>query len=88
SQEMTREQLATMFYRYAEKNSVNVDAKANLTEFIDASSVGSWATDACAWAIGAGLLGSTDSSKKVLSPQMTVTRAQAAKIFMSYDNIK
>ncbi|MBR5516228.1 MAG: S-layer homology domain-containing protein, partial [Clostridia bacterium] len=88
SQEMTREQLATMFYRYAEKNSVNVDAKANLTEFIDASSVSNWATDACAWAIGAGLLGSTDSSKKVLSPQMTVTRAQAAKIFMSYDNIK
>ncbi|MBR5515850.1 MAG: S-layer homology domain-containing protein [Clostridia bacterium] len=87
-QDMTREQLATMFFRYAGKNGVKVDGKANLAEFTDAASIGSWATDACAWAIDAGLLGSTKTDAKVLAPQMTVTRAQAAKIFMSYDSVK
>lgn len=84
-QPLTREQLATMFYRYAEKQGLNVEEKAELSYCEDADSISTWALDACAWAIKAELLGSTSENATILSPQMTVTRAQAAKIFMSYD---
>jgi len=87
-QNMTREQLATMFFRYAKANGVNVEAKADLSDFADAAKVGSWAKEACEWAVEAGLIGSTSTTAKTLAPQMTVTRAQAAKIFMSYDILK
>ncbi|MBE6574209.1 MAG: S-layer homology domain-containing protein [Ruminococcaceae bacterium] len=84
-QDMTREQLATMFFRYAKGNGVNVEGKADLSDYTDVATIGSWAKDACAWAVDAGLLSSTKTDAKVLSPKMSVTRAQAAKIFMSYD---
>ncbi|MBR5514587.1 MAG: leucine-rich repeat protein [Clostridia bacterium] len=84
-QNMTREQLAAIFFRYAEKNGEDILSKSNVEEYDDAELVSSWSADACAWAIDAGLLGSTETSKKLLAPRMPVTRAQAAKIFMSYD---
>ncbi|MBE6573878.1 MAG: hypothetical protein E7652_05745 [Ruminococcaceae bacterium] len=86
-QDISREQIATMFFRYAEKNGKATDGKADLGQYTDNAKISSWAKDACAWAVDAGLLGSTDSNKLVLSPLMTVTRAQAAKIFKSYDEI-
>ena len=87
-QAMTREQLATMFFRYAEKNGVKVDGAVDLNTYEDGAAVANWAASAVAWAVDAKLLGSTTTGKLVLSPQMTVTRAQAAKIFMSYDQLK
>ncbi|MBE6574049.1 MAG: hypothetical protein E7652_06625 [Ruminococcaceae bacterium] len=86
-QNMTREQLATMFFRYAKANGVNVEGKADLSDFADAAKVGSWAKEACEWAVKSELIGSTSTTAKTLAPQMAVTRGQAAKIFMSYDNI-
>lgn len=86
-QDISREQIATMFFRYAETNGKSVDGRADLSQYTDGEKISSWAKDASAWAINAGLLGSTDSKKLVFAPKMTVTRAQAAKIFMSYDEI-
>lgn len=83
-QDMTREQLAAIFFRYATQNGVSTDKRADLSSYTDVSKISSWAKDSCAWAAEAGLLGSTDKAKLVFSPKMTVTRAQAAKIFMSY----
>lgn len=87
-QYLSREQLAVMLYRYAQKQGINVDQGANLAYCTDADSISNWALLPCAWAIKTSLLGSTSQSANVLSPKMTVTRAQAAKIFMSYDNIQ
>ncbi|MBR5514576.1 MAG: bacterial Ig-like domain-containing protein [Clostridia bacterium] len=84
-QNMTREQLATMFFRYAQNNGENVSVKENLSSYSDSAAISSWAYEACSWAVAAGLLGSTQQGAKVLAPKMSVTRAQAAKIFMSYD---
>ena len=84
-QYLTREQLAVMFFRYAEKRGENVSERADLSYCGDEAAVSDWARDACAWAIKATLLGSTSETENLLSPKMTVTRAQAAKIFMSYD---
>ncbi|MBE6573962.1 MAG: hypothetical protein E7652_06170 [Ruminococcaceae bacterium] len=81
-----RESLATLFYRYAEKQGINVSGKADMTGYSDYAKISSWSKDACAWAVKAGLLSSTDTKVLTLSPRMTVTRSQAARIFMNYDN--
>ena len=86
-QAMTREQIATMFFRYANLTGSDMSGKADLTTYTDGASISSWAKDACAWAVDAGIIKSTSTSKLVFSPKMTVTRAQAAQIFMNYDNI-
>lgn len=84
-QPVYREQLAVMLYRYAEKQGMNISQKADLSYCADAESISNWARDACAWAIKEKLLGSTSETENFLSPKITVTRAQAAKIFLSYD---
>ncbi|MBR5515325.1 MAG: leucine-rich repeat protein [Clostridia bacterium] len=86
--DINRESLATLFYRYADKNGIDTTEKADLSDYSDVESISSWSKDACEWAVGAKLLSSTNANILTLSPQMTVTRAQAAKIFMSYDQIK
>ncbi|MBR5514985.1 MAG: S-layer homology domain-containing protein, partial [Clostridia bacterium] len=83
-----RESLATLFYRYAQKQGIDVDKRADLSGYSDYYLISSWSKEACSWAVNVGILGSTDINLLTLSPKMTVTRAQAAKIFMSYDNIK
>ena len=85
-QNMTREQLATMFYRYAENAGVDMTGKADLSVYTDVAKISSWAKDACAWAVDVEIIKSTSTSKLVFSPKVTVTRAQAAQIFMNYDN--
>ena len=78
---ITREQIVTMFYRYAE----NV-AKASLTPsdplaaYTDADSVANWAREQMEWAVGAGLI--TGTTNTTLSPQGTTDRAQTAALIM------
>lgn len=83
--DMTREQLATLFCRYAKAKNTDVSYEADLSEYTDASDISSWAYDSCVWAVEAKLINSTSGKDKIFSPQMTVTRAQAAQIFMNYD---
>jgi len=87
-QPLSREQLATMFYRYAEKQGFDVEEKSDLNYCKDKDKISSWAFDACAWAIKANLLSSTSQTDNYLSPKMSVTRSQAAKIFKSFDEYK
>ncbi|MBR5514677.1 MAG: leucine-rich repeat protein [Clostridia bacterium] len=87
-QPMTREQLAVILCRYSERHGLDVSEKADVVYCDDRTDISTWALDACAWAIKAGLLGSTSETANLLSPKMTVTRAQAAKIFMRYDSIE
>ena len=81
---ISREELAVILFRYAEDRGEDTEEKAELAYCKDATRISSWAYDACAWAIGRGVLGSTSISAPLLSPEMTVTRAQAAKIFMGF----
>ncbi|MBE7004432.1 MAG: S-layer homology domain-containing protein, partial [Ruminococcaceae bacterium] len=53
---ITREQLVTILYRYANLKGVNTNAQDNLKGFTDAKSVSAWATDAMRWAVGSGLV--------------------------------
>ena len=82
SGDLTREQLATVLYRYAESMGYDVSASVDLSGFPDAGDIQSYATKALSWAVAAGLLqGFEDDS---LQPQSTATRAQIATILMRF----
>ena len=82
SGDLTREQLATVLYRYAEGMGYDVSAQADLSGFPDAGDIQSYATQALSWAVAEGLLqGFEDDS---LQPQSTATRAQIATILMRF----
>ena len=78
---LTREQLATFFYRFADfENPDPIEITGDLTGFTDAGQVASYATDAMKWAIGEGLISGT--TETTLSPKATATRAQVGTILM------
>ena len=82
SGDLTREQLATILFRYAESAGYDVSASADLSGFPDAGDIQSYATEALSWAVAEGLLqGFEDDS---LQPQSTATRAQIATILMRF----
>ena len=80
--DLTREQLATILFRYAESMDYDVSASADLSGFPDADQIQSYATEALSWAVAEGLLqGFEDDS---LQPGGTATRAQIATILMRF----
>ena len=79
---ITREQLAVIFYRYAQDQGWDVSAWTDLGLYQDAAQVSDYATQALAWACGAGLItGTTDTT---LSPRGSATRAQVAVILTRF----
>lgn len=79
---ITRDQMATIFYRYASYKSYDMSASAALGGYSDAAKVSPYAADAMGWAIGAGLI--TGTSDTTLSPAGSATRAQAAVILARF----
>lgn len=78
---ITREQLAAVLYRFADKMGYDISAKGDITTFPDYSKVSGYAREAFAWANGTGLVGGTTSREGViLDPKGNATRAQVAKI--------
>ncbi len=80
---VTREQLATMLWRYAGEPASDY----SLSAFADADSVSGYAATAMAWAVEHGIItGVTDTT---LVPQGTATRAQCAAMLMRFaENVK
>lgn len=79
---ITREQMATILYRYAQYKGYDTTAKADLSKYADAAQVGSWATDAIRWANAEGLVSGTSGT--TLSPKGSATRSQVAVILMRF----
>ena len=80
--DLTREQLATVLYRYAESMGYDVSASADLSGFPDAGDIQDYATEALSWAVAEGLLQGFEDD--TLQPQATATRAQIATILMRF----
>ena len=80
---ITREQIATMLYRYAGAEAAKED---KLSAFPDAAKVSDWAKEALNWAVAGGLInGVADANGTAnLEPQATATRAQIATILMRW----
>lgn len=83
---ITREQLATILYRYTAKYAPDATGNAaSLADYPDAGSVSAYARDAMAWAVGNGLIGGLPHGKTdYLEPGGSATRAQVATILMRY----
>ena len=75
---VTREQLATMLWRYAGEPA----SSYSLSAFTDAASVSDYAETAMAWAVEHGIItGMTDTT---IEPQGTAIRAQCAAMLMRF----
>lgn len=79
-QAITREQMAVILYRYAQKKGVDVSGRASLSSFADADRISPYAVDAMGWAVHTGLINGVDS--RTLQPGGSATRAQVAAILM------
>ena len=80
-QVLTREQLATILYRYAAYKGYDVTASGDLDSYTDAAQLGAYALEAMEWATGSSLI---SGSNGALAPQSSATRAEAATILMRF----
>ena len=79
---ITREQLGTIFYRYAAYKGFDVSESADLGKFSDGGDTSSYAETALSWANAAGLINGMGDG--TLAPQGSATRAQTAAIVMRF----
>ena len=81
---ITREQLVTMLYRYAQIKGydVSVGENTNILSYVDATSISEYAMSAFQWACGSGLTEGDENG--ALTPLATATRAQAAAMIMRF----
>lgn len=75
---ITREQLALILYRWADSPAVS-DAALNFT---DADQVSLWALDAICWAVDQGILSGKGGG--ILDPTGNATRGETAKMLMNF----
>lgn len=75
---ITREQIAVMLYRYAEKMEYDVSARADLSGYPDANRISSWAKEAMQWAVAEGLI--SGRAGKYLAPTGNAARAECAAL--------
>ncbi len=80
-QALTREQMASILYRYAEYKGIDVSARADLSTFTDGTTVSPWAQDVVQWAVAEKLMSGNGNE---LQPKGTATRAQVATVLMNY----
>lgn len=81
---VTRQDLVTMLYRYAQFAGMDTSASASLSSFADSGSVAGYAQAAMEWAVGAGIM---QGSNGKLTPLAYTTRAQAAAILVRFAGI-
>ena len=78
---VTREQLAAILFRYAKFKGYDISAIGNIENFADSSNVSSWAKDALVWNVGVGLINGDNGA---LRPQGNATRAEIATLLMRF----
>ncbi|MBQ3105909.1 MAG: S-layer homology domain-containing protein [Eggerthellaceae bacterium] len=84
---VTREQMATFLWRFAKAQGIVVSSAVDLSIFVDAGQVGSYAGPAFEWAAASGVIsGYTDGSGR-LGPKDDATRAQVATVLYRFDNL-
>ena len=79
---ITREQMMTIMYRYAEYKDYDVSDIVDLSDYSDADAISDWAETAMKWAVGEGLI--TGMTATTIAPTGTATRSQAAAILMRF----
>ena len=81
--EISRQQLVSIFYKYAQYSSIKTPDQTSLNKYSDANSITSYAIAPMKWAVGKGLItGRTETS---LAPRGVLNRAELATILMRLD---
>lgn len=75
---VTREQLAVMIYRYAQALKLVGNTTAGKLDFADADSVNDWASEAMSWLTANGIL--IGKPGNLLDPQGNATRAEVSAV--------
>ena len=78
---ITREQMAAMLFRFADYIGLDTSKRADLSSFPDASDVSPWALDAIQWAVGIGMI---KGDQGRINPQGSVNRAVCATMIMRF----
>lgn len=79
---ITREQMATILYRYAQYKKYKTTTTGDVSSFADGTLVSSYAIKPMNWALDVGLLSGVGNN--MLNPTSSATRAQAATILMRF----
>ncbi|MFR9171850.1 S-layer homology domain-containing protein [Evtepia sp.] len=79
--DLTRQQLVTILYRYAKAKGCDVSASADLSGYPDADQVQGYAQPTMAWAVAEGIVEGMDGN---LNPAGNASRAQIATILMRF----
>lgn len=79
---ITREQMATILFRYAQMRGLNTSYRADLSRYTDAGSISGYAREAMSWAVETGII--SGMTETTLNPAATATRAQVATILMRF----
>lgn len=80
--EITREQMATVLYRYVQKKNIETDKNTEISDYADSDAVSDYAVSAVEWALGAGIIkGKTETN---ISPADSATRAEVATMLMRF----
>ena len=85
--DITRQELATMFIRYADYKEIITSTDKTLDKFSDKADVASWAESAMKWATSVGLINGTGNGS-TLSPTGKATREQFAAIMHRFATIE
>ena len=85
---ITREQMATMMFRYANYKKMDTSEEKDLSSFPDGGSVQAFAKDAMEWCTAKGIISGKGNEPKILDPQGSTSRAECATIISRYTDIK
>ena len=83
---ITREQMVTMMYRYANYMKYESGEPTDISKFTDAGKVSEFAEDAMKWAVGNGIIEGKENEDNSwrLDPQGNTSRAECAIIIMRF----
>ena len=82
---ITREQMATILYRYAKYKGYDTSQRGSLNQFSDGDKVAPFALDAMRWAVGVGII--SGNANGSLAPRNPADRAAAAVMMMRFETI-
>lgn len=80
---ITREQVATMLYRYAEKKGYDLTVSNAWESFGDADKVSEFAREGMAWAVNQGIISGKEDTG-TLEPVQNIARAEMATMLMRF----
>lgn len=81
---ISREQLAAMLYRYAQKTDAGKGTMGSYAGMGGADMVSSWASDAMRWAVGSGIITGDNGN---LNPGAPASRAEVATMLERFVNV-